>query len=111
MKLVKPEQTLQNSPLGRLCGAGWSLRRPNQRCSGNRTATVPTISRIASLSTQRAIAAPMPTPSTPPARMVGRSEEHTSELQSLMRISYAVFCLNKQKHKTQPQKKQNYHLP
>src|SRR3546814_6595025 len=26
----------------------------------------------------------------------GRSEEHTSELQSLMRISYAVFCLNKQ---------------
>src|SRR3546814_10027836 len=28
-----------------------------------------------------------------------RSEEHTSELQSLMRISYAVFCLNKKKHK------------
>src|SRR3546814_4043823 len=27
--------------------------------------------------------------------MLGRSEEHTSELQSLMRISYAVFCLNK----------------
>src|SRR3546814_6600613 len=27
---------------------------------------------------------------------VSRSEEHTSELQSLMRISYAVFCLNKQ---------------
>src|SRR3546814_10073450 len=30
---------------------------------------------------------------------VRRSEEHTSELQSLMRISYAVFCLKK-KHKT-----------
>src|SRR3546814_3577609 len=29
-----------------------------------------------------------------PAR-IGRSEEHTSELQSLMRISYAVFCLKK----------------
>src|SRR3546814_3828539 len=29
-----------------------------------------------------------------------RSEEHTSELQSLMRNSYAVFCLNKNKHKT-----------
>src|SRR3546814_10620496 len=28
----------------------------------------------------------------------GRSEEHTSELQSLMRISYAVFCLKKKKH-------------
>src|SRR3546814_4693795 len=29
------------------------------------------------------------------ALAVGRSEEHTSELQSLMRISYAVFCLKK----------------
>src|SRR3546814_9310526 len=29
-----------------------------------------------------------------------RSEEHTSELQSLMRISYAVFCLKKKKHST-----------
>src|SRR3546814_7984117 len=29
----------------------------------------------------------------------GRSEEHTSELQSLMRISYAVFCLKKQTNK------------
>src|SRR3546814_5640929 len=29
----------------------------------------------------------------------GRSEENTSELQSLMRISYAVFCLKKKKHK------------
>src|SRR3546814_6548203 len=29
-----------------------------------------------------------------------RSEEHTSELQSLMRISYAVFCLKKKKTKT-----------
>src|SRR3546814_6523040 len=34
----------------------------------------------------------------------GRSEEHTSELQSLMRISYAVFCLKKKKkHTTQTQ--------
>src|SRR3546814_3595877 len=33
-------------------------------------------------------------------RLAGRSEEHTSELQSLMRISYAVFCLKKKK-KTQ----------
>src|SRR3546814_1268914 len=30
-----------------------------------------------------------------------RSEEHTSELQSLMRISYAVFCLKKKKNKKQ----------
>src|SRR3546814_6984386 len=37
-----------------------------------------------------------------PARRLGRcgrSEEHTSELQSLMRISYAVFCLKKKKHR------------
>src|SRR3546814_9671425 len=33
--------------------------------------------------------------------MVYRSEEHTSELQSLMRISYAVFCLKKKTHKNQ----------
>src|SRR3546814_3803036 len=33
------------------------------------------------------------------AREAFRSEEHTSELQSLMRISYDVFCLNKKKHK------------
>src|SRR3546814_2579159 len=41
---------------------------------------------------------------TAPIRMKrsGRSEEHTSELQSLMRISYAVFCLKKKKEtKTQ----------
>src|SRR3546814_3780996 len=31
-----------------------------------------------------------------------RSEEHTSELQSLMRISYAVFCLKKKKHTHKP---------
>src|SRR3546814_8767430 len=33
--------------------------------------------------------------------VVGRSEEHTSELQSLMRISYAVFCLKKKITKQQ----------
>src|SRR3546814_3407426 len=32
-----------------------------------------------------------------------RSEEHTSELQSLMRISYAVFCLKKKKHTSKHQ--------
>src|SRR3546814_1579361 len=34
------------------------------------------------------------------ARKSPRSEEHTSELQSLMRISYAVFCLKKKNKKT-----------
>src|SRR3546814_3332008 len=36
-----------------------------------------------------------------------RSEEHTSELQSLMRISYAVFCLKKKKKTNQPSTTQN----
>src|SRR6056297_3713405 len=35
-----------------------------------------------------------------------RSEEHTSELQSLRRISYAVFCLKKKKRKNKKNKKQ-----
>src|SRR3546814_2079737 len=38
-----------------------------------------------------------------------RSEEHTSELQSLMRISYAVFCLKK-KTKQRNQNTQNYEV-
>src|SRR3546814_10701913 len=54
---------------------------------------------------------------------VGRSEEHTSELQSLLRISYAVFCLKKKRytiytqitdtdyiHNTQPHQTQAYML-
>src|SRR3546814_9278563 len=38
-----------------------------------------------------------------------RSEEHTSELQSLMRISYAVFCLKKKKKKKKLNTKQKVH--
>src|SRR3546814_1931364 len=42
--------------------------------------------------------------------VVPRSEEHTSELQSLMRISYAVFCLkNKNTHKYTQTKNSNSH--
>src|SRR3546814_5803773 len=40
-----------------------------------------------------------------PSGVTVRSEEHTSELQSLMRISYAVFCLKKKKQNT------HYHKP
>src|SRR3546814_7610295 len=41
--------------------------------------------------------------------LYGRSEEHTSELQSLMRISYAVFCLKKKKHHHIYSKPNTYH--
>src|SRR3546814_10849746 len=46
--------------------------------------------------------------SAPSAFWVARSEEHTSELQSLMRISYAVFCLKKKKNKTTEKNKKYY---
>src|SRR3546814_7507745 len=39
--------------------------------------------------------------------IIARSEEHTSELQSLMRISYAVFCLKKKKNKETQEQHQN----
>src|SRR3546814_3720427 len=42
------------------------------------------------------------------AAPITRSEEHTSELQSLMRISYAVFCLKKKIHR---KKNHNTHTP
>src|SRR3546814_1759981 len=40
---------------------------------------------------------------------VERSEEHTSELQSLMRLSYAVFCLKKKKLQHQTRKQESIH--
>src|SRR3546814_8059806 len=43
-------------------------------------------------------------------RAPSRSEEHTSELQSLMRISYAVFCLKKKKKTTSKRPPQLTHL-
>src|SRR3546814_8249907 len=48
------------------------------------------VSRLAALTSQERL---------PPRVRQLRSEEHTSELQSLMRISYAVFCLQKKKTK------------
>src|SRR3546814_2254289 len=54
---------------------------------------------------------PLPAARLPPRRMKTkpwhrpkRSEEHTSELQSLMRISYAVFCLKKKTKQTKNKK-------
>src|SRR3546814_4383918 len=52
------------------------------------------------------IIAAAPLERQPCPRSVARSEEHTSELQSLMRISYAVFCLQK-KTKNTNSKQQN----
>src|SRR3546814_10084037 len=49
-----------------------------------------------------------PSSCCPRPRSRGRSEEHTSELQSLMRSSYAVFCLKKKKVR---QIENTYHMP
>src|SRR3546814_4934446 len=45
----------------------------------------------------------------PRGARTARSEEHTSELQSLMRISYAVFCLKKKKQKRKPITREKNH--
>src|SRR3546814_4333650 len=54
------------------------------------------------------------TPSQPPPAFAGggarRSEEHTSELQSLMRISYAVFCLKKKNSQYDHKKVSKYRI-
>src|SRR3546814_3066591 len=47
---------------------------------------------------------------TPGRRPVRRSEEHTSELQSLMRISYAVFCLKKKNKNTKTRQIQIHNI-
>src|SRR3546814_5608687 len=62
-----------------------TIRAPFQptETSATRTATAPTTKA--------------PTIGMKPPKKVSRSEEHTSELQSLMRITYAVFCLKNKK--------------
>src|SRR3546814_8393805 len=67
------------APAARACGTGCRTRK-----AGRRPGT--------------------PAPARSPAAGRGRSEEHTSELQSLMRISYAVFCLKKKKKNTNNEK-------
>src|SRR3546814_9015593 len=85
------------------------VREPcRHHCSlaGRRAASVPAVVLRA---LRNAVAIPAPSWSPAPIgceSTLFRSEEHTSELQSLMRISYAVFCLKKQtihykKHKTE----------
>src|SRR3546814_4478912 len=63
---------------------------------------------ISAISAQGSTTTPLPMIESLPLRTTPeRSEEHTSELQSLMRISYAVFCLKKKKN-TQDGKHQQY---
>src|SRR3546814_2032738 len=71
------------------CAASSVLQRPIE-------CTVASRPRVRPLSTRIGHSETLPAPAVrTPAQ--SRSEEHTSELQSLMRISYAVFCLKQKK--------------
>src|SRR3546814_6705684 len=70
--------------------SGLSQHRP--RCAAPRTPSAPPAPWRRCASRRASATAPKPAGQAP-----ARSEEHTSELQSLMRISYAVFCLKKKK--------------
>src|SRR3546814_1736808 len=77
-----------------------SIGRPNADDIVARSLTMANGKRLRSSATVRATSLISVTSTRPPVpRMIRRSEEHTSELQSLMRISYAVFCLTKKKNK------------
>src|SRR3546814_1310069 len=73
-------------------GAGFSRRTRARNRSASGQAEAKAMRMRLALSTTRAA-----TLSSRRRKVVNRSEEHTSELQSLMRISYAVFCLKNKK--------------
>src|SRR3546814_7529082 len=76
----------------------------HQRCSFASSDTLPPrsyqpLERFTIQTTESITGTSISTPTTVASAAPERSEEHTSELQSLMRISYAVFCLKKKKQK------------
>src|SRR3546814_10881034 len=90
---------LRNSRMGR-CVAGQGRYRPCPRAFSNCARQL----QLAYQSAPQRRASDRHNRGIPVA--VGRSEEHTSELQSLMRISYAVFCLKKKNKKEAQIKRQ-----
>src|SRR3546814_8616613 len=94
-----PYTTLFRSPAGR-ASARRSRRRPAATVAGRRRS--PAASGLPRLPGSRGCR----------CQAAARSEEHTSELQSLMRISYAVFCLKKKKKHNNNKmiKKHNDHI-
>src|SRR3546814_3696288 len=92
-------------------------RSPISDCSSRKLSSLrPTIRGLAWYDAAKRRADALPKPVEAPVTSThefwigsGRSEEHTSELQSLMRISYAVFCLKKKKYiKSKTNKKSTY---
>src|SRR3546814_5148600 len=72
------------------------LKELRQQCKTDRSKLGDVLCNRVAEATRKRFYGDGETPYTPPKE---RSEEHTSELQSLMRISYAVFCLKKKKKK------------
>src|SRR3546814_4371002 len=93
-----PYTTLFRSPCG--WGAAWPLSSGSELASASLWLATDDADTPSS---QAMVSAPCATIPSPSERM-SRSEEHTSELQSLMRISYAVFCLKKKKNTKTQQK-------
>src|SRR3546814_10150876 len=100
-------------------GSCMKIRRPSVQPVSFFTSTLDIVHRRSVMTSWRpgVMSVPLPAFSTsstrtlPSARTTAtRSEEHTSELQSLMRISYAVFCLKKKKHKIQTHKRRTEYI-
>src|SRR3546814_4203014 len=81
---IEPERRDQSAHVESRCGVANAMSRSIPMPRGSRT--------LASSDRLNVPSSGQPNPKS-------RSEEHTSELQSLMRNSYAVFCLKKKKHK------------
>src|SRR3546814_8013274 len=95
-----PYTTLFRSPRGRCPDRAGKAVLAHHRHEGQCAIGYPSSSRSNTAATPSSSCAPVTSSAT-----INRSEEHTSELQSLMRISYAVFCLKKKIKRTH---KHNY---
>src|SRR3546814_5358253 len=95
MLLRPPRSTRTDTlfPYTTLFRSGSAARKSTQAVRPTQSAIA---FRFASLRVTRPFRPPTPSAHFRPS--IARSEEHTSELQSLMRISYAVFCLKKKKN-------------
>src|SRR3546814_4782539 len=76
--------------------ATWPVKARSRRLGEKRARRPLGLAAVSvGLTTALVLAGAMPAMAAPGDRAEARSEEHTSELQSLMRISYAVLCLKK----------------
>src|SRR3546814_1760390 len=98
MKALEPSRTAASADGPKALMPSASSRSTSPATSG---ASGPTTTKSIFCSTAKATSARMSST---------RSEEHTSELQSLMRISYAVFCLKKKKTETHHTTNSQNHL-